>query len=275
MAYRSKKVSVPLPLLIAVVVLLLAAIVAVFIMMTRDGEQPKEQPSNISSEGVSSEDTDAEVNANGDIVFYEGVGYDLLSVVNKNYTMSAADGQPELVTLTDEVTNREGGDYKIDARAAQPLEDFLKAARDAGYNAILWSSYRTQEYQNKLYENALTKYMEAHPGSDRAEAVANVTETAPPGTSEHCTGLAVDIYTWAAHSEYGSLDQKFGEEPFGGWLRANAHLYGFILRYPQDKEDITMISYEPWHFRYVGVEAAAEIYERGVTLEEYTGKLGE
>lgn len=273
MAYRSKKVSIPVPVFIVVIVLVIALFIGMFVMT--NGK--KNEGNGTSSEVISSqvESVVSVDDTKGDIIFREGEGYDLLSVVNKNYKMSLSDGLPELVILSDEVTMREGGDYKVDARVEEPLANFLDAARMAGYNPILWSAFRTQEYQSKLYENAITKYIDSHPGASRDEAVANVTETAPPGTSEHCTGLAVDIYTWTDHSKFGSLDQQFGDTAFGQWLEANAHLYGFILRYPEDKEDITMISYEPWHFRYVGVEAATEIYEQGISLEEYTGKLGE
>lgn len=272
MAYRSRKMSVPLPAIIAIIaVLIIAGALIIGFVFGRGG-----QGDTSSDPASDTESTLPEPDNRGDIIFYPGVGYDLLSVVNKNYNMSATDGIPELVILSDEVTNREGGDYQVDARVVQPLTDMLEAARSAGHNAILWSSYRTQEYQNRLYERALTDYMDEHPGADRAEAVANVTDVAPPGTSEHCTGLSVDIYTWTAHAQYDlHLDQRFGNDPLGGWLKENAHLYGFILRYPEGKDDITMISYEPWHFRYVGLETAAEIYERGITLEEYTGKLGE
>lgn len=273
MAYRSRKVSIPMPVVILIFVLIIALMIGMFVIASgKDDTDPVSSEAPVSSE---TESVESVTDTKGDIIFREGEGYDLLSVVNKNYKMSMADGLPELVVLTDDVTLREGGDYKVDARVAQPLADMLAAARAADYIPILWSSFRTQEYQSKLYENAITKYINAHPGATRDEAVANVTETAPPGTSEHCTGLAVDIYTWADHSKFGSLDQQFGETAFGQWLEANAHYYGFILRYPKDKEDITMISYEPWHFRYVGVEAATEIYEQGICLEEYTGKLGE
>lgn len=273
MAYRSRKVSIPVPVFLVILVAVVVLIVVMLVMST--GKKDEDTVSSEVTVSSEAESVGSVVDTKGDIIFREGEGYDLLSVVNKNYKMSLSDGLPELTVLTDDVTMREGGDYKVDARVAQPLADLLNAARMAGYNPILWSSFRTQEYQSKLYENAITRYLNAHPGASRDEAVANVTETAPPGTSEHCTGLAVDIYTWTDHSKFGSLDQQFGETMFGQWLEANAHQYGFILRYPKDKEDITMISYEPWHFRYVGIEVATEIYEQGVCLEEYTGKLGE
>ena len=280
MSHRKKSVPVP------VILLILVLLIGVVILLVRVLSSPKEQKQGTASEvftSVVSETSSAgdgirrsvSYEGMGDILFRAGEGYDLLTVVNKNYLLDAAAGDPELVTLSDDVTNREGGNYQVDARIAEPLERFLADARALGYNAILWSSYRTYDYQNKLYERAIANYIEAHEGADRAEAIDHVTDVAPPGTSEHCTGLAVDIYTWAAHSKYDKhLDTRFAQEPFAQWMKENAHKYGFILRYPEDKVDITMITFEPWHFRYVGVEAATDIYEQGITLEEYTSHLG-
>ena len=86
-----------------------------------------------------------------------------------------------------------------------------------------------------------------------------------PGSSEHQIGLAVDIIT----ADYTSLDEGFGDTPAGKWLAENSCKYGFILRYPQGKEEITSIEYEPWHFRYVGTEAATVITENDICLEEF------
>ena len=86
-----------------------------------------------------------------------------------------------------------------------------------------------------------------------------------PGTSEHATGLAVDIMS----TKYGELDEKQGDTEEQKWLMEHCSEYGFVLRFPQDKSDITGIVYEPWHYRYVGVDAAKEMTENGLTLEEY------
>ena len=290
MAYRAlrRKASVPLPVILLILALVIgAAVLLVLVFSTpkeqREGNASSEEPTAsamapVTSETVSADDgirRSVSYEGMGDIVFRAGEGYDLLSVVNKNYLIPSTDGDPALVTLTDEVTNREGGNYQVDARVAEPLAAFLAQARSLGYNAILWSAFRTYDYQNGLYERAIANYMEEN-HVDRAEAIANITDVAPPGTSEHCTGLAVDIYTWSAHSKYDKhLDTRFAQDPIAQWMKENAHKYGFILRYPEDKADITMITFEPWHFRYVGIEAATDIYEQGLTLEEYTAHLGE
>jgi len=280
--FPKRRASLPLPFLLFLLIL----IVGVAVILVLVFSAPKE-PKNVVSEALQSVDSETSEISDGirrtvsyegmgDIIYREGEGYDLLTVVNKNYALPSSFEEPKLVTLSDEVTNREGGDYKVDARMEGALTSFLEDARALGYNAILWSSYRTYEYQNKLYERAIANYMQEHTGASRADAIAGVTDVAPPGTSEHCTGLAVDIYTWAAHSKYDKhLDTRFASEPFAEWMKENAHKYGFILRYPEDKVEITGITFEPWHFRYVGVEAATDMYEQGITLEEYTAHLGE
>ncbi len=217
---------------------------------------------------------DTTENKSGEIIYIEGVGYDILSVVNKKYVLLEEDSEsPELTVLPESTTDRGDTEYKADKRAAEPLAAFLEAAREAGHKPIVYSAYRTYAYQKNLYEQAINKWLNSHPGSTREDAAAGVTKTAPTGTSEHCIGLAFDIYSWQAYNEFGKLSQSFEDYELCKWLMENAHKYGFILRYPKDKEDITMIDYEPWHFRYVGIEAATEIYEQGLCLEEYTGKL--
>ena len=93
--------------------------------------------------------------------------------------------------------------------------------------------------------------------------------SAPPGASEHQLGLAMDI-TLAKYN--GTLSVNFGNTKEGAWIRENAHKYGFIVRYLQGKEEVTGYKYEPWHIRYLGVDLATELYEKGITLEEYYGE---
>lgn len=108
----------------------------------------------------------------------------------------------------------------------------------------------------------------------REEQEANVaTYSCAPGTSDHQTGLAVDIVQRSLPERFDSLIQEFGETEAGKWLAANAHYFGFVLRFPEDKEEITGIIYEPWHFRYVGRTHAMAMYEKGMCLEEYVAYL--
>ena len=129
------------------------------------------------------------------------------------------------------------------------------------------SAYRSYEYQEKLYNGYVSQYVTE--GMSEEEAMAEASRTsARPGESEHQTGLCFDFIT---ESMGGNLDKRFENAPAFTWLKSNAHLYGFILRYPNgdDKIDITGYDYEPWHYRFVGREAAVEIYNSGLTLEEY------
>lgn len=118
--------------------------------------------------------------------------------------------------------------------------------------------------QITLYNRQVSQWLNR--GYSQAEAEAKAaTVVARPGTSEHHVGLAADVLG----SGYASLEESFENTPAFAWLKAHCAEYGFILRYPKEKEDITGVIYEPWHYRYVGVEAATEIMRRGITLEEY------
>ncbi len=136
--------------------------------------------------------------------------------------------------------------------------------------AYVVSAYRTTEHQNRLYWKKVDKLKSMGRTQEEAEIEA-ATVNAIPGTSEHQLGLAVDIidnHNW-------SLVEGQGDLPVHQWLHANSWRYGWILRYPDNKLDITGIIYEPWHYRYVGVEVAKEVYESGLTLEEYIASLSE
>ncbi|MCM1101604.1 MAG: M15 family metallopeptidase [Clostridium sp.] len=152
---------------------------------------------------------------------------------------------------------------RCDERILDDLADMVQAAKDDGINLVIVSSYRTPEHQVELFErkirmymNGGLSYMEAYQLSSR---VVNV-----PGNSEHEVGLALDIVC----DTYTKLEAEFENTDAGKWLAENSCRFGFILRYPEEKEYVTGISYEPWHFRYVGVEAATVITEQGITLEE-------
>lgn len=142
-----------------------------------------------------------------------------------------------------------------EARAA--FEEMAAEAKLSGYDLVAFSTYRSFDYQTTLYE----KYV-SNDGQEAADRYS-----ARPGYSEHQTGLAFDI--GEQHFEQHFARESFGETEAGKWVAANAHKYGFIMRYPNGKEKITGYMYEPWHFRYVGKELAPKVYEAGTTLEEY------
>ena len=156
------------------------------------------------------------------------------------------------------------GIHQCDERIIPDLIAMLQAAKDDGVSLSIKSPYRTSALQVLLYNNKITKFMDSGMSYLEAYKLAGQAVTIP-GASEHEAGLSLDIVS----DNYNSLTEGFGETASGKWLAANAHYYGFILRYPAEKEYITTIEYEPWHFRYVGVEAATVMYNENLTLEEF------
>jgi len=127
----------------------------------------------------------------------------------------------------------------------------------------LASAYRTYEYQQNLFANKVNTLISQGYSNDEAAEIAAKT-VHPPGASEHQTGLALDV------TISGDLTQAFGDTNAGRWIAANSHRFGFIIRYPQAKTDITHTIYEPWHLRYVGIPHAIIMQENNLTLEEYS-----
>lgn len=156
------------------------------------------------------------------------------------------------------------GGHAIDSRAYPALQQMMDDCRAAGLNPVICSSYRTHDKQEELFQKKVNTLLRQGYSQEEAETEA-ARWVARPGTSEHETGLAVDI----VDKSYQLLDEKQAETPVQQWLMAHCAEYGFILRYPVEKSDLTGIGYEPWHYRYVGVEAAKEISEQGICLEEY------
>lgn len=178
-----------------------------------------------------------------------------LVLVNNKHPMEEG-YVPKLVEI------REGSN--VDSRIADAARKMLADAEKAGLHIVICSAYRSVDTQEKVFSDSMKKrvkdgmtYWEAY-----EETSLNVAE---PGTSEHALGLALDLIS----NQYIELDERQESTREAKWLAKNCHKYGFILRYPPEKTAITGIIYEPWHYRYVGVEAATEIMELGVTLEEY------
>lgn len=157
-----------------------------------------------------------------------------------------------------------GDGHQVDSRIAEALRDMLAAGGEDGHSIWIVSSYRTMEKQTELYENKVAKLRQQGYSEEAAREEAG-TVVAIPGTSEHQLGLAVDLVS----SEYTGLDERQERTKSYQWLKEHCAEFGFILRYPNGKTEITGIIYEPWHFRYVGQEAAKEIMEREICLEEY------
>lgn len=184
-----------------------------------------------------------------------------LKLVNAKNPISQED-VPEVATET-----VDSNGYQVDARIIDDLQAMFDAARAAGRNPVICSAFRSWDTQEYLYQNKIERVMAEEGLSEEDARKEAGTVVAVPGTSEHQVGLALDIVS----SEYMNLDDKQMETEDQQWLMENSWKYGFILRYPLNKSDITGIIFEPWHYRYVGKEAAKEIYEQDITLEEYLG----
>lgn len=159
----------------------------------------------------------------------------------------------------------------FDIRAAKALHRLFDDAQSADFLLEMVSGYRSVEYQKELVERSLSRRIKS--GMTRAEAEAETAlYVAQPGCSEHNLGLAADIVSCGWFDENDDLEDWFDRTPHFAWLKENAWKYGFILRYPKDKTHITGIGYEPWHYRYVGAEAAKLITKTDITLEEFHEK---
>ncbi|WP_052446667.1 M15 family metallopeptidase [Candidatus Soleaferrea massiliensis] len=156
------------------------------------------------------------------------------------------------------------GGYEIDARIYDAFQQMESAAEADGVDLLVCSAYRSIEKQTSLFEGNVQELMEEGYSESEARRITGQSY-AIPGRSEHNTGLALDIVT----PDYQTLDDGYADTAAGKWLKNNAYKYGFILRYPKDKEDITKIIFEPWHYRYVGRDYAAEIQQSGLCLEEF------
>ena len=158
--------------------------------------------------------------------------------------------------------------HEIASIAVADYKAMMKACRAAGMDPVVCSSYRTWEYQEELHEQRIERFLDQGYSETDAAALA-ATIVAVPGTSEHQLGLALDIID----NDNWSLDKSQARMPTQKWLMEHSWEYGWILRYPDDKSDITGIIYEPWHYRYVGREVAADIHASGLCLEEYLDML--
>lgn len=180
---------------------------------------------------------------------------DLLSLVKPGFNMSSSYEPKDLVTPQMPIAP-DCNNSKLRKEASDALIAMYNDAKKEGYSLVVNSAYRSYKSQKTIYDDYFKKY-------DEITASSLV---AKPGSSEHQTGLGVDL---TSESVIKGEKLVFGDTPEYKWVLKNAHKYGFILRYPQGRSDITGIKHEPWHFRYVGKDAAKKVYENNWTLEEY------
>jgi len=157
-----------------------------------------------------------------------------------------------------------GNGHRVDKTCYGDLMEMMDACRAEGLSPMVRSSYRTHKTQEELYANKVRQWKATGLDEESARKKA-ATIVAIPGTSEHQLGWAVDI----VDSAYRTLDEKQAETAAQQWLMAHSWEYGFILRYPTDKSEVTGIIYEPWHYRYVGRDNAKKVFDSGLCLEEY------
>lgn len=181
-----------------------------------------------------------------------------LLLINKEHSI------PDDYTFNLGVISGTNGSMKCDERIIDDLMKMLQAAKEDDISLVICSPYRDMDRQEMLFNRKIARYM--NKGLSYMEAYRMASQMVMvPGASEHQLGLALDIVT----GSYVTLNEGFADTDAGKWLAENSCRFGFILRYPKGKEYITGVGYEPWHFRYVGVEAATAITDKNITLEEF------
>jgi len=204
------------------------------------------------------------VNIGGEDCFFTKDGVRFLLV--NPWNPISQDYAPELVELEPDLGY---AGLQVNQACRDALTSMVRDCNaQSGSTVFIVSAYRSLQIQTYKFNNLLSAYLYAGYSLEDAYALT-AREIAVPGTSEHHTGLAADIMD----TRYPKLDEVQATVPGQIWLMENCWRYGFILRYPADKTEITGIIYEPWHYRYVGVELATELYESGLTLEEYFDEL--
>ena len=284
---RSTSVSV-LPILLSVAVVLAAAFAGVTLFKHFSGGSPTPKDNmlvinkqeNSKEESQSSED---------DIIVISSPSEDSESDTNSSVSSAseAFDGIDKTdwrLKLVNSVNKLDGdyevklaevtGGYQMDARMVDDMKAMLAAAKADGYNLQICSAYRSTERSRVLYNNQIAKFKNAGYTNENA-AIEAAKWVAPPGTSEHNTGLSADIVSNTYFSRHAELDHVFETYKEFTWLYEHCAEYGFILRFPKDKQEITGITYEPWHYRYVGKENAKKIMDAKICLEEYLGEVPE
>ena len=225
------------------------------------------------------EDVDLDAVSYGDVqwafpVALEDMDPEFVRLANKHYLLDKSYVPDPLVSVTARKADKDGnntnggllkasgGKMQLQETCYDALVDMCEAARTDGQLLYLKSAYRSYQTQHTMYYNRLKK----NGGKDDGWV-------AMPGSSDHQTGLGCDVVPRSWRDK--SMNGKMGREPACQWMAAHCQEYGFILRYPEDKEDVTEINYEPWHMRYVGIPAATYIMENGLCLEEFVEKLQE
>ncbi len=244
-----------------IITVVAAALVGAFGTYIVKSKSKNDEPSQRKSSVQSTKKTDKELAPEFNKTQYSTTDpASLWVVVNKLHPLNPQTYNPDDLVLPNVSLRIPGAaQMKMRKEAATALEQMFQDAKSAGFNLQITTAHRGYSYQKTLYDGYV---------AEQGKSVAD-TQSARPGYSEHQSGWAADI-----RPESGKcyLEACFGDMEEGKWLAQNAYSYGFILRYPQGKTDVTGYTYEPWHFRYVGKELAAEMKKQNIlTLEEFFG----
>jgi D-alanyl-D-alanine carboxypeptidase len=242
------------------IILLVAAVLAIsalYFVLNQKAEAPGDSNENSGGKNSGVVSIPAEDLTRYTIDVQESIYY----IVNKNRHISTSYVPGSLVKADVALVPGDNPEeQQLRSEAASAAKTMFEAAEEAGFSLVLASGYRSAQLQEVLFNSYAAR--------DGVEAASKYSARA--GTSEHQTGLALDVTT---PSRKCYLDICFAETPEGKWLRQNAHKYGFHLRYQKGKEAITGYQFEPWHFRYVGDDLAKKLYDSGQTMEEFFGIL--
>ena len=260
MKKRRRHLSLAGKLLIVAIVLVLAVTAVIAGSMIKGKQETEVSTSQQTSVQQDSEKKEekTKIDPDKDDRFFN-TDSDLI-IANKKHKLPDGYVPSDLVSLT--VTTAYG-DVQLKQEAADAIAEMFAAANNEGIYPVVTTAYRSEDFQSQLYYGYVEK-----DGQEAAD-----TYSSRPGYSDHQTGLAADI----SCDEIGyELDTSFEDTAEGQWLARHAHEYGFVMRYPQGKQDVTGYTYEPWHFRYIGVQNATDVYETDVdeSIEEYYGIAG-
>ncbi len=218
--------------------------------------QNADEPGLNPGETVDNDGYPAPDNRDRTVALEEAAEKGLLILVNKENPIDKGYKPDDLTSIRYYVPDRSETTRYLRSEAAEAFHQLVERAAMDGVELKMTTAYRSYDFQKILYDSYVSR---------EGEAAANK-YSAKPGQSEHQTGLAADV---SSPSVDYQLSNDYGRTAEGKWLAENAHRFGFIIRFPEGKEEITGYQYEPWHIRYVGRAAAKEIYERNLTLEEF------